>query len=183
MPERYIGRKFKTKFLREIKVHSKAIRQMIDIGRSLNSKGLTPANAGNFSVRTEHGMLITCGGKNKGHLEDEDFVEVLSFDGIRNMVNVVGIKEPSSEVPMHWLIYGNSDVNAIIHAHDSSVVENPGGHVITEGEHPYGTMSQAKDVAKALEKSNYVIIRNHGVIAVGKTLSDAMALILDRYDL
>ncbi len=180
MPEEYVGRKFETEFIDGDDPNTSIIEKIIETGKTLNKYGLTPLNAGNISVRTKKGMLITAGGVNKGRLTRRHVVEVVGFKG--KTASVIGSEEPSSEVPMHWLIYQKfPNVNTVIHAHDSSVVENPLGLVVTDHIHPYGTLSQAKDVVNALDKCNYIVIKKHGVLAVGKTLSEAIALIEDMY--
>ncbi|MFH1054647.1 MAG: class II aldolase/adducin family protein [Candidatus Altiarchaeota archaeon] len=176
MAEEYVGRKFRTKFLSKFSAGGSAAESIVAVGRKLNEMGLTPENAGNISVRTEKGMLITPGGKNKGQLTPGGIVEVREFKN--RTAHVVGSVEPSSEVPMHWLIYQKyPKVNAVIHAHDSLAVKNPLGLVVTDRVHPYGTLSQARDVVEALGKSNYIVIRRHGVVAVGATLEEAFKLI------
>ena len=179
MAEEYVGRKFRTVFL-DGEPDLVAVEDILSIGRQLNELGLTPENAGNISVRTRNGILITAGGINKGRMKAGDVVEVLGFENKK--AQVLGNMEPSSEVPMHWLIYREfPQVNAVIHAHDSRVTENPLGRVVTDRVHPYGTLSQARDVVKALHKCNYIVIKKHGVIAVGETLKQAMELILKMY--
>lgn len=180
MAERYVGRKFRTVFVEGDGPDVSLVDKVISAGRRLNSFGLTPENAGNISARTEKGMLITAGGVNKGKLTRGHVVEVLDFaDGT---AKVVGETEPSSEVPMHWLIYETfPQVNAVIHAHDDKVTENPMGLVVTDRFHPYGTLEQAADVVKALRRYDYIVIRNHGVVAVGGTLDEALSLILKMY--
>jgi L-fuculose-phosphate aldolase len=180
MPEAYVGRKFNTVFVGGGKPDLDKVRGIVAAGRKLNDLGLTPENAGNISVRSRRGMLITPGGKNKGKLVEGDVCEVLDFSG--GVATVVGGVEPSSEVPMHWLIYQKfPKVNAVVHAHDSRVTENPIGLVVTDRFHPYGTLEQAEDVVKALRKCNYIVIRKHGVVAVGETLDEAMKLIMRMY--
>ena len=143
MAEKYVGRKFKTVYVEGVAADESLVDEIISVGRRLGAMGLTPENAGNISVRTGNGMLITAGGKNKATLTGGDVVEVVEFKD--KTAYVVGSAEPSSEVPMHWLIYREyPDVNAVVHAHDSTVVENPMGLVVTDRVHPYGTLTQAR---------------------------------------
>jgi len=178
--ERYGGRRFKTVFAGGGTVPQKVADDVRRVGKRLDELGLTPENAGNISVRTRRGMLITVGGVNKGVLKPEDVVEVVSFDGER--AKVVGKKEPSSETPMHWLIYQTfPEVAAVIHVHDDQMVDaadSIGVPVTAEFAH-YGTGKQAREVVKALEGGNYAVIRGHGVISVGGTLDEALERILE----
>ena len=180
MAEVYVGRKFRTVFVEGGEPASSLVDEVIAAGKRLNNLGLTPENAGNISVRTEGGMLVTAGGINKGVLTRSDVVEVVDFRD--DTAYVVGSVEPSSEVPMHWLIYREyPQVNAVIHAHDNKVTKNPFGLVVTDRFHPYGTLEQAEDVIKALRECDYIVIRKHGVLSVGASIGAALALIEDMY--
>jgi len=189
MPEEYVGRKFRTEFVSSSVPNGALVDEILEASHRLNGRGLTPANGGNLSVRTKEGMLITVGGKNKGELVVGDVVEVVGFDAARLVARVRGRQEPSSETPMHWLIYRRyPKVNAVVHAHDYTVV---GDHAkarrlnlkFTEREHPYGTLEQAREVVSALSGSDYVVILNHGVVSVGRNLEEAVRRIEEVYNL
>jgi len=125
MPEEYVGRKFRTEYVSRELTEGALVDSILLRGHKLNSLGLTPTNGGNLSVRIWEGMLITVGGKNKGEMVAGDVVEVVGFDFENLVAKVRGGKEPSSETPMHWLIYKRfPEVNAVVHAHDKSVVED-----------------------------------------------------------
>jgi ribulose-5-phosphate 4-epimerase/fuculose-1-phosphate aldolase len=51
---------------------------------------------------------------------------------------------------------------------DIGVVEN----------YPYGTLELARGVAKALRNCNYVVIRGHGIVAIGKDIDQALGLVM-----
>ena len=113
MAEEYVGRKFKTVFVGSDRADDAVVEDIRRTGKVLDELCLTPENAGNISVRTADGMFITVGGVNKGLLSADDVVEVVGFDF--KVALVVGSKEPSSETPMHWLIYQcYPSVNAVI---------------------------------------------------------------------
>lgn len=181
--EVYTGRKFKTLFVEGDFSLDQSIAEIIRVGRVLASKDMAPGNAGNISVRAGEGMLIKAGGKSFEELSGKDIVMVVDYDEETNTAKVYGGLEPSSETPMHWMIYGEfPDVNAVVHAHDPLVLEKQGlaellDITMTEKEASYGTVEQAKEVVKGLRKSKYVLIRNHGSVSVGRNLEDA----LDRF--
>lgn len=181
MSEVYVGRKFRTRFVKGDK-SAGGLRDVLDAGIVLNEAGMTPENAGNLSVRTESGMLITVGGKNKGELAERDVVEVVGFDG--DVADVRGSREPSSETPMHWEIYERyPGVNAVIHVHDELIVGNIDkvGYPVTE-ETEYGTSEQAEMVGEMIGLKNYVVIRGHGIVSAGKTLGECLELVFKVHD-
>ena len=181
MSEEYLGRKFKTVFV-DGDVESEDVGVILDAGVVLNDSGLTPENAGNISVRTERGMLITVGGKNKGSLTREDVVEVVSFDG--EVAEAVGSSEPSSETPMHWMIYENHpQYKALVHVHDQFVLSVAGelDYPVT-GEAEYGTPRQASMVTELIGIKNYVVIRDHGIVCGGSSIGECLELLFQVHD-
>ena len=184
MAEEYVGRKFKTQFLDSQKnsVECDESNEMLDFSKKLTQLGFLKGIPGNFSVRTQRGFIITAGGVDKEKLAREDLVEVLDYSKEKDIVSISGIKEPSSEARMHYMIYRKySEVNAILHVHDSLVLENEDkareqGVVFTKKEVPYGTIELAEQVIEALKKSRYIVMLNHGSVAVGGSLREAQDL-------
>jgi len=181
MAEEYVGRKFKTEFTEGYPADKSLEEEILTVGKKLNDLGLTPENAGNISVRTEKGMLITPGGKNKGDLGPGDLVEVHSFDG--KTARASGTLEPSSETPMHWLIYEKyPGIQAVIHVHDQLIVElGPTLGLPTTSETEYGTDRQAREVAELIGGAQYVVIKNHGIVSAGETLEKALTRVLETH--
>jgi L-fuculose-phosphate aldolase len=181
--ESYEGRKFVTDYIGKERPPASVVDEIRRVGKVLNQMGLTPENAGNISVRHKNGMYITVGGVNKGQVTEDDVVEVVDFDFERARVR--GTKEPSSETPMHWLIYASFPMAAaIVHCHDELAVDSAdklklavGVHSTKEFAH-YGTQDQAYQVIEALAHCQYAIIRKHGVVCMGQTLSEALELIV-----
>ncbi|MGD9131012.1 MAG: class II aldolase/adducin family protein [Candidatus Bathyarchaeota archaeon] len=148
--------------------------------------GLTPEFEGNYtgnlSFRCRKGFVITASGlKSKQNLSNDCFVYVKSYDEHSNTVYVEGRRQPSSEAVMHYLIYKTrKEVNAVFHGHNDVIMMNAEklGLTVTEREHESGTTELAKEVLKALENKNLVVLRNHGFVSVGKTMEEAGELAL-----
>ncbi|MBD3261550.1 MAG: hypothetical protein GF334_07710 [Candidatus Altiarchaeales archaeon] len=176
MTEEYVGRKFETVFTGSAREWGSQAVDLVLASHFMDALGLTPENAGNLSVRLGGGFLITPGGINKRELSTTQLVEVEGFDGRK--ASVIGSLEPSSEVPMHWLIYDTyPNVNAVVHVHDMKMVEGPPSFVPVTPETEYGTKDQAIHVAELIEKSPYVVIAGHGVVGVGRTLLQSVFLV------
>jgi len=184
--ERYVGRKFITEFIdREFDGDDDIIRDMITSSKMLKAYDLTPDTTGNISARVCGGMYIKAGGKSLDNLTPRDIVFVLDYDKGTNKVVVKGREEPSSETPMHWLIYKKFPrVGAIVHVHDSIVLNNIDIAKmlkigITSKEIEYGTIELAEEVVDSLLYGDYIIIKNHGSLSVGDTLENATRLTID----
>ncbi len=186
MKEEYVGRKFKTFFEGCLPDISETIvRDFMRCGDILSTAGMVEKNAGNISIRYGLGMLIKSGGSSLGSIERENVVFVSFYDAEENTAISSGVFEPSSETPMHWMIYSSfPEIGAIVHAHDMLLVENPSiadslGITTTPLEVSYGTLSQARQVINCRDKSNYIFIRGHGSVSFGKTLSDALDVMME----
>ncbi len=179
----YAGRKFNTFFAAPSPCEK--AREIVECGRKLGEAGLVSGSEGNVSARCLRGMAITTGGSRLDALLSEDVVIVTDYDPSRSIVFASGAKEPSSESPMHFLIYRQfPDVGAVIHVHHDPTVNeaeaHPGKFNLTEKFAPYGTLELALEVLKALRKGNFVVMRKHGVLAVGRDLDDALQLLLEK---
>ena len=152
-------------------------------------KGLNTAIGGNASARLdEETMLITPSGVPKHLIKPSNIVK-MKLDG-----TVQGPGRPSSEWRLHAEIYKTrDDVKAIIHAHaphvlalynagfkiDTSLVEVQtylGSTIPEVGPLAPGSQELAEAVARALRPRNVyvVVLRGHGVVAVGSNLFEAL---------
>lgn len=155
--------------------------------RRLYNRFLTTASGGNISLRVgEQNILITPSALDKGIISAEQ-IAVVSMDG----KNLTQKFKPSIETSMHLEIYKKrSDVRAVVHAHPvfaslfTSINRKVNTHLIAEARYMLGepaiaeyalmgTSELARLVAKASSKANVILLKNHGVLAVGETLLEA----------
>jgi L-fuculose-phosphate aldolase len=157
----------------------------------MSTSELVVGTSGNVSARTADGnVLVSPSGLDYAILEPEDVV-LMDLDG--KMLE--GSFEPSVETPMHTGIYrSRSETRGIVHTHArySTTLaclnwEIPPIHYMLavlsdEGTVPiaryatYGTVELARNAAQALGDSHRAcLLRNHGTIAVGASVSEAYA--------
>jgi len=162
--------------------------KLVKVARKCFYYRLMAGTWGNLSVRVDHErVLITPSGFEKAALKPENLL-LMDLDG--NILK--GDLKPTIETCMHLKIYkARDDVNAVIHTHSPyammmSVINqsipvltvefaSAVGHEVpvTRFVLP-GTKDLADEVVKALGKDKMaVLIRNHGVVAVGKSLEKA----------
>ncbi len=162
-------------------------KDICEVGRRMYQKGFIAANDGNISARMDNGnVLLTPSATNKGRLDEEDLV-VTDMHGVR----LYGRKEPSSELPMHLVVYRERpDVRAVVHAHPPyatgfSVAGVPldkpliSEVVLTLGTVPlaeYGTPT-TPELAEAIEpyvrEHDAILMANHGAMTSGPDLFTA----------
>ncbi|ABW02520.1 class II aldolase/adducin family protein [Caldivirga maquilingensis] len=151
------------------------------------NKGLNTLMGGNASIRIGDSVLITPSGVPKSELTINDIVE-LSING-----NVIeGNRKPSSEWRMHLSIYRVSDYKAVIHAHapsiitlylaglslDLSVVSEAKSYIRKISDVEFikpGTQELADEVSMRIKDgADLIVLKNHGVVAVGYSLPEAL---------
>jgi len=196
--EEYTGVKFRVVFKGSKFGEEKARKEIVKAAKKVSKLGIRDNRTGNISVRVQggkrsavHGLrsadsgpktedrfVITPTGLDKSCLDPSDMVLVTGFNERANLVEAVGTRQPSSESLMHLLIYHRfPKAGAIIHAHVQSLLKHADKFEATEEAHPYGTKGLAKEAVKALKKSRLIILKDHGILAVGKDLDDCLTTI------
>jgi L-fuculose-phosphate aldolase len=205
MPEEYRGPRFESRHTTASPSYSAkpAIRKteleqrrlLVECCREFYKFGLSPeythaggkGTAGNFSIRTKSGFLITGTPKHAATIDTEGLVNVHGGELDKNKVISTGLKLPSSESLMHLAIYSaKPGVGAIVHWHDDKLLEKiPKGVVETDGKAPAGTVEFAKLAAKAAQSikgtTGVIALKGHGFVAFGKDIDEAKRAALKFY--
>jgi L-ribulose-5-phosphate 4-epimerase len=182
--EPYTGPKFDTVFLgKEIPDH-KLINDLIVWCYEFHRMGLAPAHekgtSGNMSFRSRKGeslFYITAAGlQTKSDLTKSDLVLVEDCHFSERRVFVRGSKRPSSESMMHGFIYQTlPNVHAVFHGHHQWLLDNAEkiGIAVTAVECEYGSDALIASIVPYLGKADFLIIRNHGFLSLGKNMEAA----------
>jgi L-fuculose-phosphate aldolase len=154
--------------------------------------GLTTSISGNHSIRFRNKwMWITPSGISRYKMKTNNLVKVHLKTG-----KIFGNICPSIEFNLHRKIYNKrNDVNAIVHTHSPFTIgvsiSSKFRHVIEEarivvGEpvmipnKPSGSNDLAESVSLAFQRDHstrVVVIKNHGIVAVGKDIHQARAVV------
>ncbi|MGE0486692.1 MAG: class II aldolase/adducin family protein [Gammaproteobacteria bacterium] len=160
--------------------------------RRLVALGLNRGTAGNASVRTADGLLITPSGLKPEALAAAAMV-ALDTDGAPRETAA----RPSSEWRFHRDIYvARPEVAAIVHVHSSHaaalsclrqdipsfhyMVARAGGADIRCGAYAaFGTQALSDAAVAALAGRRACLLANHGQIALGRSLEEAVDLAVE----
>ena len=160
--------------------------QIVAHGLKLTPSGLSQGTSGNLSIRNGDGFLITPSGMPYGDITADDIVQV-AMDG-----RYEHARRPSSEWRFHRDIYAaRPDVHAIVHAHPPYStglamcrIDIPAAHymiAVGGGDsirccdyYTYGTQELSDAVVRALDGRLACLMANHGMIATGATMVQAM---------
>lgn len=153
--------------------------------RHLAQTGLVIGTAGNISARKGDLVAVTPTGADLGTVTAE-MVTVIDLNG----EVVDGELAPTSEVPLHTGIYAATNALAITHAHAMASTalsccfdELPplhysclglGGAPRTAAYATFGSEELARNVLEALQGRNAAMMQNHGSVAYGSRMEEAI---------
>lgn len=162
--------------------------EVIHIGRKLCELRLVAARSGNLSARLdEKNILVTVTGVSLGSLSNEDIlkVDLTNPEDLKN-------KRLTTEFPLHSAVYHNLPSRVVIHCHPSLTngyfavyselkpltFESRlylGNVPVIEQDTP--AITKPELVIEGLKSNNLAVVRNHGVVSIGNSFSDALYLI------
>ena len=165
--------------------------RIIDACRELERSGLNRGTSGNISCREEDHFLITPSGVPVAQMQPERIV-AMDFSG-----KVIGSGKASSEWHFHLdLLKSRPELNAIVHTHSPHATalaclreDLPPFHymiAIAGGDSircaPYalfGTEALSAHAVQAMKDRKACLLANHGLIAAGRDLEEAMAVAIE----
>ncbi|RUX28755.1 MULTISPECIES: L-fuculose-phosphate aldolase [unclassified Mesorhizobium] len=173
-------------------VSDRDVRQaIIDACIEMNALGINQGTSGNISCRHGEGMLISPTSTPYDTLVPEDIV-FMGWDG-----EVDGRLPPSSEWRFHLdIMKARPEVNAVVHAHPTYcttiaimgrkipaihyMVAVAGGSDIRCAPYAtFGTAELSAHAVEALRGRKACLLAQHGMIAVGSSLAQAMWLAVE----
>ena len=162
------------------------VEKLIEYGQYAWQKDLTPGISGNISARCDNGVIITSSGVSNGFLTISSF-SLVDYDG--NLLE--GNERPSSERFLHLEFYKKRpDINAVFHLHcpyltafattdvDFNIEASP-EMIYCFGKIPKaqyalpGSQELVNKTGLYFEKSDVVLMKNHGVITGAKDIQHA----------
>jgi L-fuculose-phosphate aldolase len=152
--------------------------------RGVAASGYVVGTAGNLSLRVDDRVVVTPTGGVLGELTAE-MMTVVDMEG--NVVD--GELAPTSELPLHLMVYAATGAGAVAHAHalastavSCSCDELPavhytilelGGPIRVAPYATFGSDELAANVTAALEGRVAALMQNHGSVAYGKDIAEA----------
>lgn len=166
---------------------------VIETARAMQLRGINNGLSGNVSARTSTGMLITPSSVAYDELSPEDIV-AMDADGTWTAASD---RRPSSEWRFHQAVFAaRADAQAIVHAHPVSatalachqrgiepfhyMVAIAGGRDIRCADYAtFGTDELSTNVVTALAGRKACLISNHGILAIGSSLANALDIAVE----
>lgn len=162
-------------------------QSMVEASRKLVATGLNQGTAGNISARAGDGFLITPTGIPADRMHPDDIAR-MGWDA----ETFEGRMKPSSEWRLHRdILVHRPDIGAVVHTHSLyatvlSTLHRPilavhymiaifnGPEIRCTPYAPFGTQALSDLILEGLGDRHGVLLGNHGMVAVGRTLDQAM---------
>jgi L-fuculose-phosphate aldolase len=166
-------------------------QQMVETCRKMNATGINQGTAGNLSVRSGDGFLVTPTSLPYEIMQPDDLI-AMAFDGTYE-----GQRRPSSEWRFHRdILRTRTDVNAVLHCHSMYattlavhyktipsfhyMVAVAGGTTIRCAKYAtFGTQQLSENALEALQGRSACLLGQHGQISLGKSPADALRLAIE----
>jgi len=166
-----------------------ARERLVAAARRMRDLGLNPGRSGNASLRFGAGFLVTPTGLAYERMEPEDIVLVEAASGAAR-----GRRAPSSEWRLHRDIYARRpEAGGVAHTHSPhattlACLRRPippfhyevafagGSDIRCSGYATFGTQALSDGALAALEGRRACLLANHGAVAIGATVEEAVEL-------
>ena len=166
-------------------------RAMVEVARELDARGLNRGTSGNVGARCEDDLLVTPSGVPARALTAPAIVR-LSESG-----EVIGAGHPSSEWRFHRdILRARPELHAVVHVHSPFattlaclgleippfhyMIAAAGGSTIRCAPYAlFGTQELSDHALAALRDRRACLLANHGMIATGAGLAQALALCIE----
>ncbi len=166
-------------------IDQRLFEEFRDVGRDIYVGGMTSSHGGNVSVRVGKRIIIKRRGAQLGRLKPSDFVTTI-LNGEDS-----GVTLASSELIVHRAIFQKTNALAIVHCHPPTAValsltrdeivpiDNECSYLlhripVLSAEYSSGSPQMAAIVSDALREYKLIMLRGHGVFAIGQTLDEAL---------
>lgn len=182
-----VGRRRNASHMSERRQTEEALRRaLVRACHRLADLGLTQGTSGNVSVRRDGGLLITASGVSLAALTEDDVVAMRGDGSWR------GAARPSTEWRLHRdLLAARPEIGAVVHTHSTyatalSCLRAPipafhymvaiagGADIPCAAYATFGTEALSEAALHALEGRTACLLANHGVVALGRDLDEAV---------
>lgn len=168
-----------------------AHKTLLNTAQTLEALGLNKGTSGNASIRQGDGFLITPSGVAVQDMKAISMVE-MNMQG-----EATSAGKPSSEWRFHRDIYqARPEVGAVIHTHSMFatalaclrkeippfhyMIAVTGGDTIRCADYAlFGTQALSDSAITALQDRRACLLANHGMIAIGKNLQQALDIAIE----
>ena len=175
-----ISQKLQIFYVSKEETNCPLIIEIIKISKKLKEKSILKKDSDAiFSLGFGKRMIINGIVKDFSNIKREELLEIVDFDPIKNNLLLIGSAEPRIETSLHWMIHhARDDVNFVVQIKKTDIINKIKDIDVTD-KYPIGSLDNTKEVLKALRINKKVIIKNNGLLIVGRNIEDIEKQIQD----
>ncbi|MBN1280415.1 MAG: hypothetical protein JXA00_02070 [Candidatus Thermoplasmatota archaeon] len=145
------------------------IAEMVRLGHSLLDLGVAQSDPAVISLDYGKRLLITAKNVDAKTMSRQDVVEIVEYDPLKNIMMVIGSKDPCLEAPVHWMVQkARADINALLQVNSLPLVQKLQDTMpTTETGAPPTMLDQAKDILKTMRNRKSILLREKGLLCGG----------------
>ena len=157
------------------------ISEMITLGQRLEELGLADKETGIVSLDYGKRLLINAKNVDVKKMKQHDVVEIIDYDPLKNIMMVIGTKDPCLETPVHWIIQkARHDINALLQINSTILFEKLKETLpTTEKETQPIALDRAKEILKTLRNGKTILIKNEGILFTGINIKEIQTALLN----
>ena len=149
------------------------VPQLIELGIELYQLfGKTKGTEITMSMPYGKRVLINTSDTVINHLSRSDFIEIVDYDPVRNILLFIGQKQPHEMTPIHWIIHNaKPEIASLVFIREkTNSIQFP--KTISQTVQEEGTLFEmAKIVLKNLQNKPVIHIQERGVLITGKSIA------------
>ena len=172
---------FQTFFVSKEEINSPIITEIAKSGKKIKECDLL-TDKSNILISTKYGKRLIINDINIDfeHINRNDFLEIVDYDPVKNILLVIGQKEPNIDTPIHWMIINaRKDINSIIQINDYLLSKRFIKKITSvENENHVIILERVKNLLKVLRDKNIIVIKNKGIIFINNNLKDNEKFVL-----
>jgi hypothetical protein len=151
--------------------------EIAKIGRTLENLGVPKNAPGIVSYDYGRRLVITAKNIDVKQMNQADIVEIADYDPLKNIMLVIGTKEPCQEAPVHWIIQkARHDINVLLELQSPSLPERLQGILpATQAVTIPGTLDRAKEFLRTLRTGKTILLQNEGILFAGINIKEIEA--------
>jgi hypothetical protein len=157
------------------------LSEIIHLGHRLQ-QGVQEKETGVVSMDYAKRLLINAKNSDIKKMTQQDIVEIVDYDPLKNILMVIGPKDPALETSVHWIIQkARQDINVLVQIDSVRLYEQWKASLpTTEKETPPASLERAKEILKTLRNGKTILLKNQGILFVGFNSKEIYSL-LDKY--
>ena len=148
--------------------------ELVKIGHLLERHGVSTHETGIMSYDYGRRLINTAKNIDVKQMTQADIVEIADYDPLKNIMLVIGTKEPPQDAAVHWIIQkARHDINILLQLKSPTLVTKLKGTLpSTEKETPPGTLDRAKELLTTLRQGKTILIQRDEILFAGINIQE-----------